>query len=450
MKPHPASFRDPSGHIFTDQDKLYRQINPIYFQQFKYLIDSGLYNELTSREHLITHKELKKTEDQIIIQPKKIPFISYPTEWTFEAIKDAALLCLNMNLTALKYNMILKDASIYNIQFVGTKPIFIDTLSFDFYQKNKPWRAFGQFIRHFLCPLLLMKYKATDMSSLLVKFIDGIPLDITSCMLPIRTHFSPFIKTNIHMHSKALKHNGYNSKNPELTKKSLINIIKYNISFIQSLTLKQKTSWSDYYQKTNYDKQALDQKTKITKSFLEKINPQTVLDVGGNDGRFSKDENQVILCDSDHSSINRAFLENKKADRDILHILCDITNPTPAYGFSNQERYSFLDRIKEYNSDCILALALIHHLCISNNCSFDMVAKLFSSISEHLIIEFVDRSDSQVIRLLDNIREEQHLFDFYNHDNFKEAFLKYFNFESFKKIDNTHRTVYYMRRNKNI
>ena len=152
-----SSFRDPSGYIYYENNKVMRKVNKIYFKEYDHLMNSGLYDELIKKGLLIEHKEIKRTSDEIILEVNKIPYISYPYEWTFEELKEASLVTLEINKIAMNYGMILKDASNYNIQFIGCKAVFIDTLSFMFYEENSPWGAYGQFSRHFIAPLVLMK-----------------------------------------------------------------------------------------------------------------------------------------------------------------------------------------------------------------------------------------------------------------------------------------------------
>ena len=154
---HPASFRDPSGFVFKKNNEIFRKINPIYFRQYDRFMKSGLYEELSHKKLIIDHNEDYRNDKEIIIKPRHIDFISYPCEWSFEQLRDAALLTLNIQKIALKYDFLLKDATAYNVTFHNGRPCFIDTLSFDFYKNGAPWNAYGQFISHFLSPLLLSK-----------------------------------------------------------------------------------------------------------------------------------------------------------------------------------------------------------------------------------------------------------------------------------------------------
>ncbi|MCK4632380.1 MAG: SAM-dependent methyltransferase, partial [candidate division Zixibacteria bacterium] len=180
---NPGSFRDPSGFIFTREGTVYRQVNKSYQNDFDLLISSGLYQKLIDKKLLVSHDEVEIDSGQSelaykIIRPEQVPFVSYPYEWSFSQLKDAALTTLRMQKIALKHGMSLKDASAYNIQFIGNRPVMIDTLSFETYREGSPWVAYKQFCQHFLAPLALMSRTDVRLSQLLRVYIDGIPLDL--------------------------------------------------------------------------------------------------------------------------------------------------------------------------------------------------------------------------------------------------------------------------------
>ena len=192
-KAHSSSFRDPSGYVFTENGEIKRAINPIYFKQYRALTDSGFYNNLFKNELLIRHEEVENTDEQIVISAEKIPFITYPYEWSFNMYKEAALLTLKIQKYSLEHGFSLKDASAFNVTFYKGKAVFIDTLSFDFYEEDSPWRAYKQFITHFFGPLVLAHYHGAQQLKLLSNFIDGIPVKMISSMLPFSTKLSPML-----------------------------------------------------------------------------------------------------------------------------------------------------------------------------------------------------------------------------------------------------------------
>ncbi len=254
-KRNSSSFRDPSGYVFIEGDNVKRVINPIYFEQYKALTDSGFYELLFQKKYLIPHQEVLKNDSQIIIQASKIPFINYPYEWSFLQYKHAALLTLRIQKLCLENNFILKDASAFNITFHEGKPIFIDTLSFDFYQENNPWLAYKQFIMHFLGPLVLTKYFGQEHLKTLAQNLEGISLQKLSKLLPFRSYLSPTLLTNIHLLAKYDKKYESDKKtvNNNLSKASQIKLLDGLYDYILNLKVDEKTEWDHYYNQINYN-----------------------------------------------------------------------------------------------------------------------------------------------------------------------------------------------------
>lgn len=444
-----ASFRDPSGHVFIKKGRIFRQVNKIYFPQFNKLINSGLYKHLLKEHLIVKHKIISKSDDKIVIEHKKVPFITYPYEWSFTMLKDAALLTLKIQKTALNNGMILKDASTYNIQFIGSSPIFIDTLSFDIYKEGETWIAYKQFCQHFLAPLALMSKVDLRMNLLLRDFIDGIPLDLASSILPITSKFNLSLLSHIHLHAgnqKRMANKKINTKKFKMSKFQMLSLIASLEKTISNLKLPPKnTQWAKYYTFTNYTKKSFIEKHKIVENMLKKTGAKTVLDLGANNGEFSEISvnmgTYTIASDIDPIAIETCYLKGKKNNqKKLLPIITDLTNPSPAIGWANAERDSFADR---FQVDCVMALALIHHLAISNNLPFDMIANNFSYLGKYLIIEFVPKEDSKVQILLQN-RED--IFDNYSQKDFEKVFSKYYKVINKNKLPESKRIIYLMQR----
>lgn len=281
MNPISSSFRDPNGFIFESNGEFYRQINHSYSENYDLLMSSGLYEKLVKENLLVPHTEddkIQKPENAYkIIKPEKIPFISYPYEWSFSELKDAAKITLQIQKIALDFGMSLKDASTYNIQFLKDHFVFIDTLSFEKYVQDKPWVAYKQFCQHFLAPLALMSYKDIRLNQLLRIFIDGVPLDLASSLLPSSSLFKFSSLSHIHLHAKSQKH--YSDKKVK-TSESKLSLSRLK-ALVQSLEgavngLKWKpegTEWSNYYEDTNYSDESFNQKNKSLKIFWKKQIP---------------------------------------------------------------------------------------------------------------------------------------------------------------------------------
>jgi len=450
-----SSFRDPSGFLFTKNRTLYRQINKDYREDYDQLIKTGLYKKLVTLELLVPHKEVGlkyvQTKDAYkIIKPEPIPFISYPYEWSFSQLKDAALTTLKIQKIALEHKMGLKDASAYNIQLVKGKPTLIDTLSFERYREGKPWIAYRQFCQHFLAPLAVMSYTDIRLNQLLRVYIDGIPLDLASTLLPQRTKLKPLFLAHIHLHAKSQRYFADKPGTAQVERKikvshtSLINLINSLESAINGLRWSPRgTEWADYYNSHSYTTAALKHKRQLVERYLKICKPKAVWDLGANVGLFSRlTSNQgikTIAFDIDPAAVEKNYREVvKNGETNLLPLVLDLANPSPAIGWENKERMSLLERGP---TDTVLALALIHHLAISNNLPLSMIAKFFRNICRSLIIEFVPKTDSQVQTLLAS-RED--IFPNYNKESLEVEFGKCFRIKRREKIRGSERILYLM------
>lgn len=454
-----SSFRDPNGFVFSHNNIIYRMISLSGEKDYELLIQSGLYGELTKKKSLLKHEEISnsklknilkkiyKEKFYKIIRPEQIPFISYPYEWSFSQLKKAALATLEIQKIALIHGMSLKDCSAYNIQFIKNSPVFIDTLSFEKYKENEPWPAYGQFCRQFLASLVLMNYKDISLNQLLKVNLDGIPLRLTAKLLPLKSFFSFTTLLNIHLHSRAEKVLGSeNIKIKKVSKHSLLGIIDSLESAIKSMHIKHMDSeWTKYYNTNEYPMEALNQKIQIVSELLDKINPKTVWDIGANTGVFSriasKKSDYVISIDIDAYSVEKNYNECIRERTDNVLPLCiDITNPSSGIGWSNLERMSLIQRGP---ADAVLALALLHHLIVGNNLSFELLAEFFKKICKYLIIEYVPREDPRAKQLM-LLRKD--IFTDYSENTFKSNFSKYFTIKFRTIINGTDRVIYLMKR----
>ncbi|MBL4586710.1 MAG: class I SAM-dependent methyltransferase [Flavobacteriales bacterium] len=428
MNKLPSSFRDPAGFMFSVEGVVHRQINQVAKADYDLLMTSGLYDYLVKKELLIAHSEVQNVNEAAYktIRPNQISFISYPYEWSFEQLKDAALLTLRIQKVALKHGMSLKDASAYSIQFVNGKPTFIDTLSFENYEEGKPWDAYRQFCQHFLAPLALASYKDIRLTKLLSDFIDGIPLDLAAQLLPKRTLLKFSLASHIHWHAKAQgKHADKATdqrKRAQISKTGLLGIIDNLKSAINKLKWNAgDTEWGDYYNNTNYSDSSFEEKKTIIGSFLKETQANSLWDLGANDGTFSSIGSEMgidtIAFDIDPIAVNKNYIRiRKEKTTKMLPLLMDLTNPSADLGWGHKERDGLQTRGK---ADCIMALALIHHLAISNNLPLNLVAEYFSKLGNHLIIEFVPKTDSKVKTLLATRKD---IFPDYTTEGFEKAF----------------------------
>jgi ribosomal protein L11 methylase PrmA len=446
-----SSFRDPSGFLFRSEGKLYRQVNRCYSDTFKALEESGLFKSLFHQKLLISHSDTNVsavTEDAWrVIQPAELPVISYAYEWSFSQLKDAALLTLQLQELAMEKGFSLKDASIYNIQFLDGKPVFIDTLSFEKYREGKPWIAYKQFCQHFLAPLALMSKTDISLQQLLRTNIDGVPLELASKLLPLSTKFSFSLLVHIHWHAKSQSiHADKTIKSDRpFTKHAFMALLDNLKSSIGKLEWSATgTEWNDYYAaNNNYDPTALNQKEAMVGAYIQEVKPFSVWDLGANTGRFShiaaEHSGYVCAWDIDPACVENNYRALASSQRkNVYPLLLDLCNPSPAIGWANSERDSFRGR---GGVDLILALGLIHHLVISNNLPLTRVAAFLAEMGDNLVIEFVPKSDSQVIKLL---RNREDIFPDYEQESFEHCFSGHFDIRSSQKIPGSERTLYLM------
>ncbi|MEI2738317.1 MAG: hypothetical protein V9F01_05985 [Chitinophagaceae bacterium] len=450
---HPSSYRDPSGFIFEKDGVLYRQVNKIFAEHFDLFIQSGCYEKLVKNGLLIPHEMINNnlTGDEewyATLKPEKLKYISYPYEWPFDMLKDAALLTLKLLKESVNASLILKDATPYNIQWHNGKLIFIDSLSFEKYDETMPWIAYRQFCEHFLSPLLLSHHSKLPLQEILLAYSDGIPLAVTRSLLPWKTKFSIHTYLHIHLHAKySNKRTTETSGKTSFSKKKLLNLVTSLEVLINKLHLPEsKSTWSGYYDEASQRKDYFEYKQKIIQQWLVKVNPSSVADLGANTGEFSKLSAtytiQTIATDFDAYCINSLYKTIKKSgEKNVLPLIIDLSKPSPAIGVNNEERGSFIQRT---SVDMAFALALIHHLAIGRNIPFEKMADFLSRICHHLIIEFVPKSDEK-IRLM--LTGKNDIYTQYSEGNFITAFNKYFTTEDKKAIPGSERTIYLMKKN---
>lgn len=454
---HPASFRDPSGFVFRHEGVVHRQVGAGYRSEYDLLMQSGLYDELTAAGLLIEHREadlrLAMTDAAYqVIRPEQLPLVSYPYEWCFSQLRDAALTTLNIQRRALAKGLSLKDASAYNIQLHGGRPVLIDTLSFERYQPGQPWVAYRQFCQHFLAPLALMSRTDVRLGQLLRVHLDGIPLDLASRLLPWSSRFSLSLGLHIHAHAKSQRKYADRPAAAQaaagrFSPRAFEALLAHLESTVQGLAWRGgQSEWSDYYRSNNnYTAPAMQRKEQIVSELLRQAAPATVWDLGANDGRFGRlalkcGARLVVAWDIDPACVESNYRQVRQcAETGLLPLVLDLANPTPALGWAHNERMSLAERGP---ADCMLALGLVHHLAISNNVPLAQVAQFLAQLGRRLIVEWVPKHDSQVQKLL---ASRPDIFPHYERGGFERAFEPWFAVERTEPIAETHRVLYLMK-----
>jgi SAM-dependent methyltransferase len=450
----PGSYRDPSGFVFRRDGVLYRQINARFADDWAAFESSGLGQSLISKELLIPHEtaavELAPEPDAVaVIAPAEIGFISYPYEWAFSQLKDAALLTLDAQVEADAHGMTLRDASAYNIQFRNGRPILIDTLSFERQVSGQPWKPYRQFCEHFLAPLALMALCDGRLGILQRDYIDGIPLDLAASLLPRRTRWSPGLAAHVHLHARAQRRHAdgaADSPSRQVTmshtkRQALMDHLRRTVAGLK-LTA-SGTQWAEYADQTSYSAAGTTAKEAIVERFLTAIGGRRAWDIGANTGRYSaiaaRSGYEVLAIDGDWAAVERHYLGLRQSGETlIMPLLGNIADASPAIGWANMERASLFQRA---DADVVLALALVHHLAIGRNVPLPMLADLLARLAPHLVIEWVPKEDPMVQRLLAN-RED--VFADYSLEGFRAAFAGRFEVVDEAPVDDSIRVLFRM------
>jgi SAM-dependent methyltransferase len=399
-------------------------------------MESGLYEELTQKKLLIEHQEIElDTKDPKVYKqlfPTQIPFQSYPFEWSYIQWRRAILAYLRINDIALRYGMILKDATPYNFYLTGGKAVMFDTSSFIFFKKNDSWIAYRQFCEEFLSPLTLMHYNGSEWSKITMSNVRGMPLSFVSKQLSIKSWFNLTSLLHIHIHSKYSGHNEYK----QIKNKKLKGFTIEKIKSLQKMIFKTidrwekpyqfKSHWSTYYHNDIESPEYLKDKEDIIRKLLKIIKPKSVLDLGANTGKFSfiaaEYAEKVISLEGDEKCVNEIeeLIKLKKLNN-IYTLIGNVAAPSPTLGLFNIENEDIYNRA---NADLILGLALVHHLYFSNQLSFAQIAEIFSMFSsQYLIVEFIPITDNKVQLL---IQEKTIDFSDYTEAHFIKALNNWF------------------------
>jgi len=449
-----SSFRDPSGYVIHRDGQFYRIVDEAYSESFEALIDSGLHASLIERGlalqfEVINSEWTLRSGAWKVLHPRQIDLVSYPYEWCFGQLKDAALATLAIQKLAIKHGLTLKDATAFNIQFVDGKPVHIDSLSYEKRGNGDAWIAYRQFCQHFVAPLALMSYRDTRLSNLTKSYLDGIPLDLAVKLLPTRARLNPGLAVHLFIHSKANRSGARIPSRRAVSKTAALALVESLRRMIDRLPVPESpTEWSNYVNDTNYSDRARTSKERIVSAFLGMI-PEDAMscwDFGGNSGDYSRVSTErglrTTIWDVDHGAVSLAYERLRSGLSSSLPLIIDLTNPSPNLGWMHAERQSMLDRGPV---DVCLALALIHHLTIGNNVPLGEVATFFSKVANWVILEFVPFEDSQVQRMM---VARKNVFGNYNLQAFEGQFSKLFEIVRKEPVEDSTRVIFLLRRKK--
>lgn len=453
-----GSFRDRNGRVYYHGDQVYRTISSEALEDWK-LLSNALFFSRAMNEVKIIPTELAPDQNKsasiencaAVLKHEPISFVSYPYEWCFSMLKDAALLQLELLSAALKEGFILKDSSPYNIQWKGTNPVFIDVLSFTKLDAGQTWTGYRQFCELFLYPLLLQSYKDIPFHSLLRGNLDGIPPDVCNKMFGLRDRFRPGVFKHVYLHSKL--QNSYGStnqniqhqlKNAGFAKELIEANIKGLEKIVENLTWKRnKSEWSHYSAgEVSYNDADRTEKQTFVRTCVLSHQWGLAWDFGCNTGDYSRiaaeNSEHVVAFDADQLAIETLYKQLKsEKDQKILPLVMNLTDASPNLGWRGNERK---DLLRRGSPDLILCLALIHHIVIHANVPLDEFIEWLAALKASLIIEFIGKEDPMVKRLLQNKSDQ-----YYDYDQrrFESGLLRYFHITDSKVLGSGTRTLYF-------
>jgi len=454
----PGSFKDPDARVFFDNGRVYRRFTATGASRLRAFADTGLPDRLISSGHLIGWKEVSQEEfphlydapatGALVVEHPPIPFLSYCYEWSFEMLRSAALLHLELLRESLKQGYILKDATPYNVQFIGPRPVFIDVPSFVPWREGTPWQAYAQFCRLFLNPLLLTGLTGVQFQPWLRSLLEGIEPEDLLRLLSFRNKLRRGVMIDVVFHAwfnrKLGKTGGTTGRLVESAsfgKKQMLGLVGRLEATLTCLKPpKPPSRWIDYDRENQYGTEAQEFKERFVDQALIAAAPQTVWDMGCNTGRYSliaaRHAKYVVALDRDPVVIDALHRRLLNCHPNVLPLVMDMLNPSPDQGWNQAERGGMIGRGM---ADFVLCLALIHHLAINGNIPFTEFIPFLAGLTNGGIIEFVPQADPMV---QDMLRWREHVYPWYNQDHFEEVLQQHFRIVARDEIPGTHRSLY--------
>jgi len=461
-----GSFRDPSGSIWKHNGRIFRTVKGAACEGFKKTEASGLFEHTFKHGKLIDTRiiEDKSISNQIeddfelLLEHSKIPLVNYPYEWSFEQLKDAALFHLEILSEALERNIMLSDASAYNVQFIGPTPYFIDILSFRPYREGEVWDGYKQFCEQFFYPLLLQCELGVAFNNWFKGTLEGISAHDLNQLMPLRKKLKPRIFSHLVLPALLQK----NAEKPNIQKRAdkntraslpkthLKGIFASLTSAIQKLVPdgQKKSVWSDYEDNNSYSDGETTAKKTFIQGVMQQVKPATVWDMGCNTGQFAQICLEAGVADTvgfdfDLKTVGIAYRRAKAKSLKFTALHQDLANPSPAHGWNGAERHNLKSRA---NAEFTIALALVHHIAIGRNVPLEYFAEWLVSLAPEGIVEFVPKDDPMVQELLKN-RED--IFPSYTLENFLLHLKKLATIEAVETITAEGRTLIHFSRRAN-
>ncbi len=464
MEKDSGSFRDPSGCVYLRDERVFRTVTPYGAKHYEAIRDAGLLNELYQKGFIVKTTQLDDKEKQKLafadqdcthlLEHEKIPYISYPYEWSFQQLKKAALHHLDLQLFCFDKGFVLSDATAYNIQFIGAKPVFIDILSLKPYEKGEFWQGYQQFCMQFLYPLLMQAKLGINYQNFYKGTLEGITATDLAKMLSFKQKLSLLVWLHVLIPAKLDNRriaNPDNALKNAKSKKTLSSnayrgFLLSMRNAIKNLDVpkQQKTVWSNYEIEQVYISDELKQKQEFVQKFVSATQPNMLFDIGCNLGGYcllarEAGAKYVVGFDFDTGAIDVAY-QRASHITDFLPLLFDAANPSPDIGWRGTERQSFTKRA---DADALIALAFEHHLVIAKNIPMADFVDWLLSLADKGIVEFVPKNDETIQKML-AVRED--IFHDYSQENFEKLLQKSAKIIEKKQVAASGRTLYWYER----
>ena len=416
----PGSFRDPDSRVYREGDEILRALSERGLADWEALSATRFFAE-AQESGTIVRTELREGAPSppdfpttaAVLRHERVPFVSYPYEWPFSMLRDAALLQLELLRAALAEDMIPKDASPYNVQWNGTHAVFIDVGSFERLGEGEPWAGYRQFCTLFLYPLMIQAYAGLDFQPWLRGSLEGIEPRQARAILRGRRTLRRGVLAHVALHARLERREGDRDTRTEVRRAGFRKeMIDANAGGLERLVRRLDwklpgTAWSGYGERAHYEGDELERKDRFVREACASAWRKLVWDLGCNDGRYSRiaaeHSDYVVAVDGDQATVEALYRKlREEGDERILPLVMDLADPSPARGWRGLERSRLEERGRP---DLVLCLALLHHLSIGANVPLPQVVEWLASLGGTLVVEFADREDPMVKRLLSRKRE---------------------------------------------
>ena len=482
----PGSFRDRASRVFRHEGEVLRALNAEGLADWEALCRARWFEHLQETRKIVRTRRVDGSGDEAqaseqetkrhaatvraaadeggwvaTLRHETIPFVSYPYEWPFGMLQDAALLHLEVLETALAEGMILKDGSSFNVQWIGTRPIFVDIGSFTRLRPGAPWVGYRQFCRLFLFPLLIQAYKDVPFQPWLRGCLDGISAADCRQLMSIRDLFRPGVFTHVWLQARAeARHDaGIGRAKPARPEdrrdvRAALRRAGFHAGLIQANVGRLKglvgglrwhgtrSRWAGYAQALPYTKEEQAEKVEFVRRVVHARRWSMVWDLGCNTGDFARIAAErattVVAIDSDPLVVERLYrtLKEERATR-ILPLVGDVADPSSDRGWRGAERQTLEGRAQPA---LILILALVHHLSLGASIPLAEIVAWLAGLGAAVVVEFVERDDPMVRALL---RHKDELYGDYDRTGFERCWGAAFDTKRRQVLASGHRILYY-------